>query len=76
MPVVAVVGGTGNAAGSHSHMRPLHAHKRTAKLVTGSLEGVLRVHLPHGRGYHLEDCLLETQLEAGILQLEIGRFAG
>jgi hypothetical protein len=52
-------------------MRP-HA----ACIVTGSLQGVLRVHAPHGRGYHPEDLLLETTLEAGILQLEAGRFAG
>ena len=47
-----------------------------AKLVTGSLQGVLRVHKPHGRDYRVEDCLLEVQLEAGILQLAVGRFAG
>lgn len=52
-------------------MRP-HA----AKLVTGSLQGVLRVHKPHGRGFRPEDCLLEAQLEAGILQIKAGRFAG
>jgi hypothetical protein len=45
-------------------------------IVTGSLQGMLRVHVPHGRGFHAEDCLLETKLEGGILQLEAGRFAG
>ncbi|KIZ05707.1 putative Protein PTHB1 [Monoraphidium neglectum] len=47
-----------------------------AKIVTASLQGVLRVHLPHGRDFRVEDCLLESQLESGILQIEAGRFAG
>lgn len=47
-----------------------------AKIVTGSLQGVLRVHLPHQRGYHVEDMLLETELEGSILQLAAGNFLG
>jgi Bardet-Biedl syndrome 9 protein len=47
-----------------------------AKLITGSLQGKLRVHLPHQRGFKEEDALLELQLEAAILQLEAGRFSG
>lgn len=46
------------------------------KLVTASLSGVLRVHLPRARDYRVEDCLLEVQLEAGILQIEAGYFTG
>ncbi len=37
---------------------------------------MLRVHCPGGRDYKVEDCLLETELESGILQLEAGRFLG
>ncbi|KAF8061317.1 bbs9 [Scenedesmus sp. PABB004] len=47
-----------------------------AKIVTGSLAGVLRVHQPHGRGYHVEDVLLEAELEGSVLQLAAGRFLG
>ncbi|WIA34315.1 hypothetical protein OEZ86_012654 [Tetradesmus obliquus] len=47
-----------------------------AKVITGSLQGVLRVHLPHQRGYHVEDMLLETELEGSILQLAAGNFLG
>ncbi|WIA14131.1 hypothetical protein OEZ85_002674 [Tetradesmus obliquus] len=47
-----------------------------AKIITGSLQGVLRVHLPHQRGYHVEDMLLETELERSILQLAAGNFLG
>lgn len=46
------------------------------KLVTGSLQGVLRVHQPHQQGYHIEDILLETQLDSSILQLAAGNFLG
>jgi hypothetical protein len=47
-----------------------------AKIITGSLQGMLRVHLPHQRGYHIEDMLLETELESSILQLAAGNFLG
>uniref|UniRef100_A0A383VDZ0 PTHB1 N-terminal domain-containing protein n=1 Tax=Tetradesmus obliquus TaxID=3088 RepID=A0A383VDZ0_TETOB len=47
-----------------------------AKIITGSLQGMLRVHLPHQRGYHVEDMLLETELEGSILQLAAGNFLG
>jgi hypothetical protein len=55
---------------------PTGRDPRAVKLITGSLQGMLRVHQPRGREHKAEDCLLEAQLEAGILQLEAGRFAG
>ena len=45
------------------------------KIVTGSFHGCLRVHQPHGRDYSADDLLLEAQLQAPILQLELGNFA-
>eukprot|EP00877_Chromochloris_zofingiensis_P007512 jgi/Chrzof1/3013/Cz12g08070.t1 len=48
----------------------------TVKIITGSLQGVLRVHLPHRQDCKVEDILLEQELEAAILQLEAGRFLG
>lgn len=48
----------------------------TVKVVTGSLQGVLRVHQPHQQGYHIEDILLEAQLDSSILQLAAGNFLG
>jgi hypothetical protein len=46
------------------------------KIITGSLQGVLRVHQPHQQEYHIEDILLEAQLDSGILQLAAGNFLG
>jgi Bardet-Biedl syndrome 9 protein len=46
------------------------------KIVTGSLQGVLRVHQPHQQGYNIEDILLEAQLDSSILQLAAGNFLG
>ena len=46
----------------------------TGSLVTGSLQGVLRIYQPRGRESIAEDLLLETQLHAPILQLELGSF--
>ena len=46
----------------------------TGSLVTGSLQGVLRIFQPRGRESSAEDLLLETQLSAPILQLELGSF--
>ncbi|DBB01694.1 hypothetical protein WJX77_000727 [Trebouxia sp. C0004] len=43
-------------------------------IITGSLQGVLRVYQPHGQGFSIEDLLLEVQLSAPILQLELGTF--
>lgn len=48
----------------------------TVKVITGSLQGVLRVHQPHQQGYHIEDILLEAQLDSSILQLAAGNFMG
>ncbi len=48
----------------------------TAKIVTGSFTGVLRVFLPRERGYRAEDLLMETELEGGpVLALACGRFS-
>lgn len=49
---------------------------RAVKIITGSFQGVLRVHLPHERGFKPEDALLELQLDAPILQLAAGCFLG
>lgn len=46
------------------------------KVITGSIQGVLRVHQPHQQGYHIEDILLEAQLDSSILQLAAGNFLG
>jgi hypothetical protein len=46
------------------------------KIITGSIQGVLRVHQPHQQGYHIEDILLEAQLDSSILQLATGNFLG
>lgn len=46
------------------------------KIVSGSLQGMLRVHMPHEEGYRIEDILLETELEGSILQLAAGNFLG
>jgi len=46
------------------------------KIITGSLQGVIRVHQPHQQGYHIEDILLEAQLDSSILQLAAGNFLG
>lgn len=44
------------------------------KLVTGSLQGMLRVHYPRQSSFRIEDLLLEQDLGTPILQLAIGRF--
>lgn len=51
-------------------------HVPAVKVITGSLQGVLRVHQPHQQGYHIEDILLEAQLDSSILQLAAGNFLG
>lgn len=49
----------------------------SVKIVTGSLQGHLRVYLPHGREPRPEDLLLEQELEGGaVLSLAAGRFVG
>ena len=45
-----------------------------AKVVTGSLQGVLRVFGPKEPEYSPDDLLLEENLGIPILQVEIGRF--
>lgn len=47
---------------------------RTAKIVTGSFQGVLRIHHPVKAVFRIEDLLLEQDLGAPILQVSIGRF--
>lgn len=44
------------------------------KIVTGSFQGMLRVHHPAQANYRIEDLLLEHDLGAPILQVSIGRF--
>lgn len=44
------------------------------KIVTGSLQGKLRVFYPKEAEYSPDDLLLEEQLGAPILQVAIGRF--
>ncbi|KAF0973998.1 hypothetical protein FDP41_006981 [Naegleria fowleri] len=44
------------------------------KIVVGSLSGMLRIYKPQKNNYYPTDLLLEKQLEAPILQLEIGKF--
>ncbi|CAN0051280.1 unnamed protein product [Choristocarpus tenellus] len=45
-----------------------------AKVVTGSFQGVLRVHHPKQSEFRIENLLLEENLGAPILQVSIGRF--
>lgn len=56
-------------------MSPGVALPCAVKVITGSLQGVLRVHQPK-QGYTIEDILLETQLDGSILQLAAGNFLG
>lgn len=44
------------------------------KVVTGSFQGMLRVHHPVKADFRIEDLLLEQDLGAPILQVSIGRF--
>lgn len=43
-------------------------------IVTGSLQGILRIYRPRQQDFCIEDLLLEAQLQAPILQLELGSF--
>jgi Bardet-Biedl syndrome 9 protein len=45
------------------------------KIVTASLQGVLRVHKPSAGGFAPDDCLLELQLDGPVLQLAPARAA-
>lgn len=44
------------------------------KIVTGSLQGVLRMYAPKQKGYKIEDLILEKNMDAPILQLAAGWF--
>jgi len=44
------------------------------KIITGSLQGVLRIFFPRQRDYQLNDLMLEEELGDPILQVEAGRF--
>lgn len=46
----------------------------SVKVVTGSLQGMLRVHHPVKADFRIEDLLLEEDLGAPILQVSIGRY--
>eukprot|EP00903_Cladosiphon_okamuranus_P007654 g7422.t1 len=46
----------------------------SVKVVTGSLQGMLRVHHPVKADFRIEDLFLEQDLGAPILQVSIGRF--
>lgn len=43
-------------------------------IITGSLQGILRIYQPRQLGFSIEDLLIESQLQAPILQLELGTF--
>ena len=50
-------------------------HPRVAgKIITGSLEGVLRVFSPRQPEYNADDLMLETKLDSPVLALAVGRF--
>lgn len=60
--------------------RALHANDHfgvthAVKIITGSLQGNLRMYLPKERDYRPEDLLLEQELEQAILQIAAGRFS-
>ena len=44
------------------------------KIVTGSFSGMLRIYFPRGKGYRIEDLMVEQTLGKPILQVEIGKF--
>jgi Bardet-Biedl syndrome 9 protein len=46
------------------------------KIITGSYHGVLRIYLPHGQGFNVNDLMYEKNLDEPILQVEAGRFSG
>lgn len=48
----------------------------SVKIITGSLQGNLRIHMPRERDYKPEDLLLEVELDQAILQLALGKFSG
>lgn len=47
---------------------------RAGTIITGSLRGMLRMYQPRQQGFSIEDLLIESQLQAPILQLELGTF--
>jgi len=50
----------------------LTGDRDTSQIVTGSLEGLLRVHEPNESRDTVAACLLEVQFDAPILQVEVG----
>lgn len=44
------------------------------KIVTGSMQGTIRIFYPKQKDYQIEDSILEKSLDDPILQLEIGHF--
>ena len=48
---------------------------RVNKVVTGSLDGILRIFYPTHGNFDPADLLLEQQLDGPVLQLAIGRFS-
>lgn len=44
------------------------------KIITGSYQGMLRMYYPKQKEYKIEDLILESNMEAPILQIEAGRF--
>ncbi|KAK2962383.1 putative BBS9 protein [Blattamonas nauphoetae] len=46
------------------------------KIVTGSMEGTLRIFLPRRNEYTVNDLMLEEELNEPILQVSIGKFLG
>lgn len=57
-------------------MHQISSISTTVKIITGSLQGNLRIYAPRERDYKPEDLLLELELDQAILQLALGKFAG
>jgi len=51
---------------------PLIGDRDTSQIITGSLEGLLRVHESNEARDIVATCLLEAQFDAPILQVEVG----
>ena len=45
------------------------------KIITASLEGVIRIYLPTQSEYKVEHLILESDLKQAILQIALGRFS-
>ncbi len=44
------------------------------KIITGSLQGTLRIFCPRQPEYNADDLMLESKLDAPILAVAVGRF--